>query len=205
MEVLHHIIDFLVEITASMGYTGIFLLMALESSFFPFPSEVVMIPAGYLASQGEMNIFLVIFIGILGSIAGALVNYWLAWKFGRSILLKIWGVRYFVTQERLDQVDAFFRVHGPISTFNGRLIPIIRQYISFPAGLARMNIMQFSLYTGAGAGIWVTILACVGYFIGENETVIEQYLGYLTAGALVFVILVSGGYVLWRKYSTRRL
>lgn len=199
MELLHAIIDFLVEITASMGYLGIFLLMALESSFFPFPSEVVMIPGGYLASLGEMNLVLVIFAGILGSLVGALFNYWLAYRFGRTLLLTMPGVRYFVTEERMKRVEEFFEKHGPISTFNGRLVPLIRQYISFPAGLAKMNLFQFSLYTSLGAGIWVAILAFIGYILGENEDVIHEYVSYFTVGALFFVLCLSLGYMIYKR------
>jgi len=151
---LHDIAAFLVDTIGAMGYGGIFLLMFLESTFFPFPSEVIMIPAGYLAYQGEMNLYLVVLIGIAGSLAGALFNYYIAMHFGRRFLLK-YSRYFFVKPETLDKLEAFFQKHGELSTFNGRLIPGIRQLISLPAGLARMNLVKFSFYSALGAGIWI--------------------------------------------------
>ena len=172
-----------------MGYVGIFALMFLESSFFPFPSEVVMIPAGYLAYQGEMSLSLVLVFGILGSLAGAWFNYLLASKFGRKFLDKI------MSHEKVEKLEAFFENHGHISTFTGRLIPGIRQYISFPAGLAKMNALKFSIYTTIGAGIWATILTFLGYFLGANTELIHQYLKEITIATLVLVIVLIAIYV----------
>ena len=152
------IISFLVQTIGSLGYWGIFILMFIESSFFPFPSEVVMIPAGYLASRGEMNIYWAVFLGIGGSYLGALFNYFLARKYGRDFLIKH-GRYFFITSKKLEKLESFFGKHGHISTFNGRLIPGVRQYISLPAGFAKMNMAVFSLYTILGAGIWVAVLA----------------------------------------------
>lgn len=188
------ITSFLVDSIGVLGYLGIFILMFLESSFFPFPSEIIIIPAGYLAYQGEMNLALIIGIGILGSIAGAWLNYFLANRFGRRLLLK------FLREHHLEIVEGFFERHGHISTFSGRLIPVIRQYISFPAGLARMNPLRFSLYTGAGAGIWVSILAFLGYFLGKNEALIGVYLREMTFWVLVFVAVLVLVYVYFRKF-----
>lgn len=134
-----------------------------------------MIPAGYLASKGEMNIFIVIFCGISGSLLGALVNYFLAIRLGRPFLLH-YGKYVMFNEEGLRKMEDFFSRHGHISTFTGRLIPMVRQYISIPAGLARMNLPVFCFYTSLGAGIWVIILTLLGYFIGENETLIKDYL-----------------------------
>ncbi len=199
MDLLHTIIDSIVGIVSAWGYIGIFVMMFLESSFFPFPSEVVMIPAGYLAFQGELNVFLVILMGILGSLGGAWLNYFLALKLGRSVLLKTPIVRNFVTQEKMKKVEDFFAKHGPISTFNGRLVPVVRQYISFPAGLAKMNPLKFTFYTSAGAGIWVTILTLLGYFLGSNQELIEEYLGQITIGTLVLIVISSIVYILYVK------
>jgi membrane protein DedA with SNARE-associated domain len=149
--------------------------MLLESSFFPFPSEVIMIPAGYLAFKGEMHIIIVTLCGILGSLAGALLNYYLAIKLGRLFLIR-YGKYVYFKEEILVKMEDFFSRHGHISTFTGRLIPGVRQYISLPAGLARMNLAVFSFYTSLGAGIWVIILTLLGYYIGENETLIKDYL-----------------------------
>ncbi len=181
---LHDIVNFVVELVGDLGYIGIFLMMFLESSFFPFPSEVVMVPAGYLAYKGEMNIFIAIFAGIAGSLAGALFNYFLAIKYGRSFLIK-YGRYFFISEETISKVENFFKEHGHISTFSGRLIPAVRQYISFPAGLAKMNLITFSIYTTLGAGIWVIILALLGYFIGGNEALIKEYLRYIIIAILL--------------------
>ena len=177
-----------------MGYVGIFLLMFLESTFFPFPSEIIMIPAGYLAYQGEMNLYMVILVGILGSVAGALLNYYLAMHLGRKIILK-YGKYFFIKEETLDKLDTFFAKHGEISTFTGRLIPGIRQLISLPAGLARMNIAKFSFYTAIGAGIWVVVLVVVGYVVGSNQELISEYMKSATLIALVSVVLIMVFYV----------
>lgn len=162
---LGNIINSIVEIVGNLGYTGIFIMMFLESSFFPFPSEVVMIPAGYLVFKGEMNAIIAVICGIAGSLAGALFNYYLALKFGRDFLIR-YGKYVFFTESTMQKMEAFFIKHGPMSTFVGRLITIIRQYISLPAGLARMNLVKFCLYTSLGAGIWVIILTLIGYYAG---------------------------------------
>ena len=191
---IHDIAQFLVNQIGDMGYLGIFLLMFLESTFFPFPSEIIMIPAGYLAYQGEMNLYMVIFVGILGSVAGALLNYYLAMHLGRKIILK-YGKYFFIKEETLDKLDSFFAKHGEISTFTGRLIPGIRQLISLPAGLARMNMAKFSFYTAIGAGIWVVVLVAVGYVVGSNQELISEYMKSATLIALVSVVLIIIFYV----------
>lgn len=192
------LIDFIVQSVSGLGYIGIFMLMFLESSFFPFPSEVVMIPAGYLAYQGEMNLTLAILAGTLGSLGGALFNYFLAMRYGRAALSK-YGRYVFISEATLDKMDRFFENHGHISTFSGRLIPGIRQYISLPAGISRMNLKLFSLYTTLGAGIWVIVLALLGYIIGENETLIKTYLHQITAVTLIVLVLIIAIYIRIKK------
>ena len=198
---IHDIAHTLVSYIGDMGYLGIFLLMFLESTFFPFPSEVVMIPAGYLAYQGEMNLYLIILVGIVGSVAGALLNYYLAHSLGRRLMLK-YGKYVFIKEETLDKLETFFHKHGEISTFTGRLIPGIRQLISLPAGLARMNLAKFSLFTALGAGIWVLVLVALGYLVGSNEALISAYLQSATLIALVCVGLIILFYVL--RYRRRK-
>ncbi|MCD4757124.1 MAG: DedA family protein [Arcobacteraceae bacterium] len=183
---LHEIVDFIVNTVSDLGYIGIFIMMFLESSFFPFPSEVVMVPAGYLASKGEMNIYMAIGAGIIGSLAGAVFNYFLAVKYGRAFLSK-YGKYVLVKEETLQKMEDFFAKHGHISTFSGRLIPAVRQYISLPAGLAKMNLWKFSLYTSLGAGIWVLILTLLGYFIGQNEAMVKEYLQMIIVSILVLL------------------
>ena len=185
---MSEIITFIVNLVESWGYLGIFCMMFLESSFFPFPSEVAMIPAGYLVFQGKMNIFLAFFAGTFGSLIGAIFNYYLCYFFGRSLIEK-YGRYVGIDDEKMQKFESFFKRHGEISTFNCRLIPGIRQYISLPAGLARMNIFRFSLFTTLGAGIWVAILLGLGYFLGQNETILKEKLHIITILLLLFVIL----------------
>ena len=193
---LSSIINFIVETVSSLGYFGIFIMMFLESSFFPFPSEVVMIPAGYLASKGEMNIYLVLLFGILGSLAGALFNYYFAIKLGRAFLLR-YGKDILKSEETILKMEEFFKNHGHISTFSGRLIPGVRQYISLPAGLARMNIFVFSLYTSLGAGIWVLILTILGYFLGNNQALVKEYLHIIVI--VILILLAIFAYFYYRR------
>jgi len=195
---LHEIAQTIVQYIGDMGYWGIFLLMFLESTFFPFPSEIIMIPAGYLAYQGEMNVSLVVLIGILGSLLGALFNYYLAMHFGRKFILK-YGKYFFIKEETLDKLEVFFTRHGELSTFNGRLIPGIRQLISLPAGLAKMNIARFSLYSALGAGIWVVVLVALGYLLGSNEALISEYLHTATIIALICVVFITLFYIIRNK------
>jgi membrane protein DedA with SNARE-associated domain len=187
--VLHEIVTWVVDTVRSLGYGGIFIMMFLESSFFPFPSEVVMVPAGYLAAKGEMNIFLAVFAGIAGSLAGAVFNYFLAIKYGRAFITK-YGKYIFFKEESLQKMENFFAKHGHISTFSGRLIPAIRQYISLPAGLAKMNLLKFSIYTSLGAGIWVLILTLLGYFMGHNQELLSEYLKIIVVSVVVLIAVV---------------
>jgi membrane protein DedA with SNARE-associated domain len=201
---LHEAVQWIVGVVGQWGYTGIVVMMTLESSFFPFPSEVVMIPAGYLAFQGKMNLFLAIFWGVVGSWLGALVNYGLAVYLGRPVLLR-WGRYFFIKEKDFLRVEQFFRRHGEIGTFTGRLIPVVRQYISFPAGLARMRMSHFLFYTGLGAGLWVTVLALIGYVAGRNEDLIRRYTHQATLGALALCTIVIVVYIAaYRRRRARR-
>jgi len=195
---IHEIAETIVQYIGDMGYWGIFLLMFLESTFFPFPSEIIMIPAGYLAYQGEMNVYAVVIIGISGSLLGALFNYYLALYFGRAFLLK-YGKYVFIKESTLDKLEAFFTKHGELSTFNGRLIPGIRQLISLPAGLAKMNVWHFSLYSALGAGIWVIVLVALGYLLGSNQELISEYLHTATVIALISVAFITLFYIVRNK------
>jgi membrane protein DedA with SNARE-associated domain len=185
---LGELVSVIVSAVESWGYMGIFAMMFLESSFFPFPSEVAMIPAGYLAFQGKMDIWLAILAGLGGSLTGALFNYYLALSLGRNLLIK-YGKYVFIKEETIDKLEKFFTTHGHISTFTGRLIPGIRQLISLPAGLSRMNVTEFSAYTALGAGIWVAILAALGYFAGANEEIWKGYLKEITIGVLALLMI----------------
>ena len=190
----------LVDLIFDWGYLGIFLLMAVESSFIPFPSEIIMIPAGYLAAEGKMSISMVMLSGVGGSLIGALINYYFALLLGRKILQK-YGKYFFVKESALDKMDSFFVNHGAISTFTGRLIPGIRQLISIPAGLSRMNLVVFSIYTALGAAIWALILTLLGYFIGHNQELINIYLKQIIYILLVLLVII--GFVYYRYQKNR--
>jgi len=200
---LSAVISWIVATIGKLGYPGIAALMFLESSFFPFPSEVVVPPAGYLASQGEMSLPVVIAMGILGSLLGAWFNYWIAVRFGRPFFERF-GKYVLVCSETLDKADRFFARHGHISTFVGRLIPGIRQYISLPAGVARMNLAVFSLFTALGAGIWVVVLALVGYWVGNNQVLVMNSLHKITVVTLGLCVVLVAAYVL-RLRKNRKL
>lgn len=178
--------------------------MAIESSFIPFPSEVVMIPAGYLASQGEINLFAAIVAGTAGSVVGAWVNYMLALKLGRPAMHRI-GRRFLVSEKTMTLVEAYFEKHGSFTTFVGRLLPAVRQLISIPAGLARMPFWRFTALTAAGAGIWVVILTLLGYFIGQRAADSEDVLRTTTIAVLAVVVVLILMYVLGKRYFLRRM
>lgn len=198
---LKELTQFLVDQIFDFGYFGVFILMAIESSFIPFPSEVVLIPAGYLASQEKMNLSMIFFSALSGSMVGSFINYYLAYFVGRKFLQKF-GKYFFISNEVLVKMDDFFEKHGAVSTFTGRLIPGIRQLISIPAGLAHMNTFKFSLYTALGAGLWSLILILFGYFIGENQDLINQYLKQIT---LIIFILVIMFLILYYKIKTKKV
>ena len=197
---IKEIAQLLVDLIFDWGYLGIFILMAVESSFIPFPSEIVLIPAGYLASKGEMSVLFIMLNAIGGSLLGAFVNYYLALSLGRRFLVK-YGKYFFIKDEALYEMENYFSNHGKISTFTGRLVPGIRQLISIPAGLARMNLTQFAIYTALGAGIWAFILVLLGYFIGENEALIDTYLKQITLSVIALLVVI--GFVYY-KYKNRK-
>ncbi len=195
-------VHFLLETIGRLGYPGIVVLMALESSFFPFPSEVVIPPAAYLASKGELNLWGVIVSGMVGSLLGAWFNYFLALRLGRPMLEKLvlrYGRFFFLSPKTMLRVEVFFARHGHVSTFVGRLLPGIRQYISLPAGLGRMNFLLFSFYTALGAGIWVCVLAALGYLLGSNEELLKQWLHKSSALLIFFCLVIVISYLYWYR------
>lgn len=200
---MHEAINWLVTTIGAMGYPGIFLLMAMESSVIPIPSELVMPPAGYLAQQGEMNMLAAIVCGTAGSLVGAYLNYFAAHYLGRPLLLK-YGRYVWITEEKFAKVETFFRSHGEISTFIGRLLPVVRHLISLPAGLAGMHHWKFSLYTLLGAGIWVTVLTAIGYIIGKEQALIMKYSHQALVGVIIFSAVLITVYVRRHRRKTAR-
>ena len=195
---IHTLVQWLVDTIGVMGYPGIVLLMAMESSIIPVPSELVMPPAGYLASQGKMNMIVAILCGTAGSLAGAYANYYASRYLGRPLILK-YGKYVLIPPDKFERVERFFLQHGEISTFIGRLLPVVRHLISIPAGIAGMNHLKFSLYTLAGAGIWCSILTGIGYAIGENQQLIMQYAHRALVWVILFSIALVAAYVWWHR------
>ena len=197
-----NILNYVVELMSSFGYAGIFVLMAIESSFIPFPSEIVLVPAGILVKRGQMNFFIVMLAGVLGSLAGALINYYLAYFLGRksvNLLIKKYGKIFFLDEASLIKTDVFFKNHGEITNFIGRLIPLIRQLISLPAGFAKMNIFKFSFYTVLGAGIWSFILIALGYWFEDNIELIHENLYYITLLLILLSLIIIIIYIIYMR------
>ena len=199
----------------NLNYWTITLLMAIESSFIPFPSEVVVPPAAWKAASGEgMNIVLVVLFATLGANIGAMVNYFLAKWLGRPIIYRFANSRIghmcLISEEKVANAEAYFDQHGAISTFVGRLIPAIRQLISIPAGLARMNLGKFLLFTTLGSGLWNMVLAFIGYYLSkvpgietqeqllQKATEYSHEIGYVILGVVVLIVgfLIYKG---WKK------
>jgi len=194
------------------GYLMIFVLMAVESSFIPFPSEVVMIPAGFMAARGELSSsVLAVLVAIAGSLAGAYVNYFLALWVGRPFLEK-YGKYFFIQREPLDKACDVFNRYGAATTFVCRLVPVIRQLISLPAGISRMRLVPFTFFTALGAGIWSAILCAIGYALGKSagdisyaellekgKAMAQHHLPSVILGAVVLV----AAYVLVHKAVTK--
>ena len=219
LETIASHLDSLAALAPMWGLLFIFVFMTIESSFVPFPSEVVMIPAGFLAARGELGIgsplaavWVAIAVGVLGSLAGAYVNYYLALGVGKPFLEK-YGKWFFLKPAALERACEVFNKYGAATTFVCRMVPAIRQLISIPAGIAKMPLGSFTLFTGLGAGVWTTILAFVGYGLGKSAGDIT-YLELCTKGkemAAANLPLVIGGalalaglYVLISKLVMRR-
>lgn len=201
--------SFILGITANLGYWGVGILMTIESSFLPFPSEIIIPPAAYLASKGEMNIFIIILAGVLGSILGALINYFLAVSLGRLLIYKLAAhplAKYLmISPEKIDKAERYFLKNANSATFIGRLIPVIRQLVSIPAGLARMPLLPFISLTALGSFIWVAILAMLGYFLGSNQELLHSYYRESTMALIVlFLLYVFFKFRLFRFFSKKK-
>ena len=193
-------LDFLYILADQLNYFYVTLLMAVESSVIPFPSEIVVPPAGFMAAEGNMNIFLVIAFATLGSLVGAVINYVVSYYVGRPIVYKFaeskFGHMCLLNTEKIQKAEAYFEKHGVTATLVGRLIPGIRQLISIPAGLAKMNFFKFALYTTIGAGAWNVVLALLGYYLHsvvDKEHLlgmVKEYEKPIVFGILALVVLL---------------
>ena len=201
---LERFIEWLLNGLLHLGYPGIILLMAMESSVLPVPAELVMPPAGYWVAKGEMNAVLAVASGVLGSILGSLANYFLALWLGRGFVRRF-GKYLLITERSLERSERFFAAHGQISVLLGRMLPVVRHLISIPAGLARMSLPAFVSYTALGALLWCGILTWIGYFLGQHEQDIPQAAEvqrYATRALLILLpvmAVVVGIYVLRQR------
>ncbi len=193
---------------SNINYGTITLLMAIESSFMPFPSEIVVPPAAWKAAQGELNIGLVFLFSTLGAIIGALFNYYVAWFLGRRLIYKFAGTRMakllLINPGSVEKAESYFRKYGRSSTFIGRLVPAVRQLISIPAGLSRMKIKDFILFTLLGAMSWNAILAALGYFLYSQKNLLERYYKELSWTFLVLGVLFIA-YLVFKSFRYRRV
>jgi len=182
----------------NINYGTITLLMAVESSFIPFPSEIVVPPAAFKAASGELSIFLVILFATVGAILGALFNYFIAYYLGRTFIHKFAKTRFahllLIDSESVQKAEDYFLKYGKSSTLIGRFVPVIRQLISLPAGLAKMNMKDFLIFTTIGSGLWNVILAVLGYFLYSQKELLDKYYKEISyvflALGIVFVVYV---------------
>ncbi len=205
---MHNIVDVILGLVEWLGYTGIFIMMTIESSFIPFPSEVAMIPAGYLASLGRMSFAWALFAGTMGALVWASINYFLGMYLGRPVVKKLihsyW--KYILLSEKhYIQSEKYFKKHGAITTLIGRFIPAVRQLISIPAGIFRMNFLTFIVFTAVGAATWNAILLTIWYVAGQNDALIKK----LTSEVLLYIIIILGtiiiAYVQYVKSQSKKL
>ena len=207
MEIFQSVFDWYM---ANLNYFTIYLLMTIESSFIPFPSEIVVPFAAWKAGEGSLSMAGVLLSSTAGAMTGAVLNYYLSMWIGRPLLYRIadtkWAHALLISREGLERAEAYFVKYGKVSTFIGRLVPAVRQLISIPAGLSRMKLGPFLLYTFLGAGLWNVILALVGYYAYDKREHILPYLDYImyAVGALFAIWLIWKGIKYWKK-SRRRV
>lgn len=198
-------IDVLLHIFGSIDYTAIFFLMVVESSIIPFPSEVVMIPAGWVAAQWNLDPFLATFVWGVGSLVGALLNYFIVGKFiGKPLLLK-YGKYFFITHEKYQRAETLFHKNDKLYTFIGRLIPVVRQLISVPAGIFKMNILTFCTTTFLWATLWCALLVAFGYYFWEWILLLVQKYTHLVGIVAIVLIVVWLYWKVWREKKRKNI
>lgn len=197
------LLDWLLHLVDTLGVAGIFLMTLLESTFLPIPSELTMLPAGYLVQQGALPLLPTYAASIAGTLAGALVNYGLARRYGRPLMLRF-GKYLLLPPHKFARVEVFFARHGEITVFTGRLIPGVRHLIAIPAGLGQMNLRRFMIFTAAGGAVWMAALLALGYVIGANQAALAQMLPQLKGAMVATVAALIGGYWLWPRLKARR-
>lgn len=205
---MHHIIDLVLAFTQGLGYIGIFIMMTIEASFLPFPSELILIPAGHLVFLGEMNLFILIIAATLWSLAGSAVNYVLWYYLGGPIIQKFiekYGKYVFLKIEHYKKSEEFFLKHGEISTFVGRFLPGIRSLISFPPGIFKMQLSKFVLYTVFAASLANSLLIAIWYIAGKNEELIKKMSSEILWITIVILGTIIALYIQYVKSHTKEL
>lgn len=195
-------LQWVITVVHKLGYPGIFLATFLESTFLPVPSEITMIPAGYLIYKGEWHWLPVLALSILGTVAGSLFNYYLALRLGRPFLMR-YKKYFFLNDTKIYKIETFFAKHGEISTLSGRLVPGLRHLISVPAGLARMDVRRFCLFTAIGGGIWMVTLMAVGYFIGGKEELVREYTPKVVSAGIAMAVIAVTIYIVYVKHIAK--
>lgn len=203
--VIEAIITFVLAVINTLGYGGIFFLSLLESANIPIPSEVVLPFSGFLVSQGSFNFWVVVFMGAFGNLAGSLISYGIAYKYGRPALAALSKIFLF-NEDHFNVAESWFRRFGQWSVFLGRFVPVVRTFISFPAGLFKVSLWRFSALTFIGSWLWSLFLAYLGFVLGENWTVLGGYFrqfDYIIAGAIVLLITWWAMRHFWHNKESR--
>lgn len=201
VHMIESFITWLVDWVHSMGYLGLFVMTLIESTFVPIPAELTVIPAGYLVQQGHMSGGWVLFFCAAGTLMGSFINYAIAYHLGRRLILRF-GRYFLMNEEKLAKIDAYFVAHGGKSTLIGRVLPGVKHYISFPAGLGRMRLDLFCLYTLLGGTAWTVVLLALGYYLGENQELVKSYILFIKVGLLA--AMIGAGLWYWRKWARQR-
>jgi membrane protein DedA with SNARE-associated domain len=201
-EILRPVIDLVISFISTTGYVGIFLLMILESALIPIPSEIIMPFSGFLVTSGKFHPIAVILAGSLGNLVGSVLTYYIGIKFGRVFIIK-YGKYIFFKENHLEFTDKLFKKYGDRISFVGRLLPLIRTYVSLPAGIGKTNLAKFVFYTFAGSVIWSTMLTYAGIQLGNNWENIDKYSIYLDIAA-VFAIVVFIVWIISKRRSLRK-
>jgi membrane protein DedA with SNARE-associated domain len=199
---INALVDYIVQFIDFSGYLGVFILMVMESMIFPVPSEAVMPFAGFLWADGKMSLIWIIFFSTLGSFIGSTISYYIGLYGGRPFVDRF-GKYFLLNQEHLEKTEKFFQKYGNKTVFISRFIPIVRHLISLPAGFAKMNFSHFILYTVIGAGMWNTILAVAGYYLGKRWTMIKEYTIYFDYIVLALIVAFVG-YFIYKRFKKRQ-
>ncbi len=205
-QITHLVTDFLhwwVGVVDQLGYLGVLIMTFIDATIIPMPIEATLIPVGYLVDQGRMSFIPALIVSVIGTVGGSYANYWLAQHFGRRLLLR-YGRYVLLNDERMRKMETFFAAHGAISVFTGRLVPGLRHYIALPAGLARMKMRTFLIYSALGSVVTSSMLIGVGYMIGASKEMVAQYMPWIKVGAVILVIPVVVAYVIVHRYQQRR-